>query len=131
MGHPRQPGALAARTSRTRSRTSTSGAGNEPIVTFDFTDKGRKAFQTITREIAQRGADNALPGVNPTERRSQHFAIVLDNELVSAPYINYRENPDGIDGATGAADLRRLHDPDARRTSRSSSRPARCRSSSS
>ena len=27
---------------------------------------------------------------------------MLDNELVSAPYINYRENPDGIDGSTGA-----------------------------
>ena len=35
--------------------------GNEPNVTFDFTDKGRKACQDITREIAQRGADNANP----------------------------------------------------------------------
>ena len=75
--------------------------GGEPIVTFDFTDKGREAFQRITREIAQRGQDNALPGSNPT-LASQHFAIVLDNELVSAPYINYIENPDGIDGTTGA-----------------------------
>ncbi len=33
---------------------------------------------------------------------SQHFAIALDNELVSAPYINWQENPDGIDGANGA-----------------------------
>jgi SecD/SecF fusion protein len=75
--------------------------GNEPIVTFEFTDKGREAFQRITREIAQRGQDNALPGSDPTQA-SQHFAIVLDNELVSAPYINYLENPDGIDGTTGA-----------------------------
>ena len=74
--------------------------GNEPIVTFNFTDKGRKAFQAITREVAQRGADNALGG-DPVST-SQHFAIALDNELVSAPYINWRENPDGIDGATGA-----------------------------
>ena len=75
-------------------------AGNEPIVTFNFTDKGRKAFQTITRAVAQRGADNALGG-DPLQT-SQHFAIALDNELVSAPYINCRENPDGIDGSTGA-----------------------------
>ena len=74
--------------------------GNEPIVTFKFTDKGRKAFQAITRRVAQRGADNALGG-DPIST-SQHFAIALDNELVSAPYINWRENPDGIDGATGA-----------------------------
>jgi SecD/SecF fusion protein len=76
-------------------------AGNEPIVTFDFTDKGRKAFSRITREIAQRGRDNALPTDNPINA-SQHFAIVLDDELVSAPYINYAENPDGIDGSNGA-----------------------------
>ena len=67
----------------------------------NFTDKGREAFQNITREIAQRGQDNALPGSDPTSA-SQHFAIVLDNELVSAPTINYIENPDGIDGGTGA-----------------------------
>jgi SecD/SecF fusion protein len=75
--------------------------GGQPIVTFDFTDKGRKAFQKITREIAQRGADNTLPGV-PAEQASQHFAIVLDDELVSSPFINFQENPDGIDGSTGA-----------------------------
>ena len=27
---------------------------------------------------------------------------MLDNQLISAPYINYNENPDGIDGSTGA-----------------------------
>ncbi len=73
----------------------------EPIVTFDFTDKGRDAFQRITQNIAERGLDNALPGDNPING-SQHFAIVLDDELVSAPYINYQENPQGIDGSTGA-----------------------------
>ena len=100
MGHPGPPGPVAARTSRTRSRASTRTLGNEPIVTFNFTGKGRKAFQAITRHVAQRGADNALGG-DPLQT-SQHFAIALDNELVSAPYINWRENPDGIDGSTGA-----------------------------
>src|SRR5687767_4164863 len=75
--------------------------GGQPIVTFDFTDEGRRAFQEITRRIAQRGSDNTLPGANP-EAASQHFAIVLDDELVSSPFINYQENPDGIDGSTGA-----------------------------
>ena len=75
--------------------------GGDPIVTFEFTDKGREAFQRITREIAQRGVDNSLPGT-PAEAASQHFAIVLDDELVSAPLINFNENPDGIDGSTGA-----------------------------
>ena len=76
--------------------------GNEPIVTFDFSDKGQKAFQQITSQVAQRGADNANP-LNPDPTASSHhFAIALDNELVSIPFINYRENPDGIDGSTGA-----------------------------
>jgi SecD/SecF fusion protein len=76
-------------------------SGNQPIVTFEFTNQGRQAFSKITREIAQRGQDNALPNADPLQS-SQHFAIVLDDELVSSPYINYRENPDGIDGSTGA-----------------------------
>ncbi len=50
--------------------------------------------------MAERGADNALGG-DPIQT-SQHFAIALDNALVSAPYINWKENPDGIDGSTGA-----------------------------
>ncbi len=73
---------------------------NEPNVTFNFTSKGRKAFHDITRTIAERGQDNAFGG-DPTTT-GQHFAIALDNELVSAPYINWRENSDGIDGSTGA-----------------------------
>ena len=74
---------------------------NEPIVTMEFTDKGRRAFAETTRNIAERGADNALPGASPIQQ-SHHFAIVLDNELVSTPFINYNENPEGIDGQTGA-----------------------------
>ena len=73
----------------------------EPIVRFEFTDEGGNAFERITANIAERGLDNALPGDNPING-SQHFAIVLDDELVSAPYINYQEYPQGIDGETGA-----------------------------
>jgi SecD/SecF fusion protein len=73
-------------------------AGNEPIVTFNFTSKGRKAFSNITRKIAQRGQENSLPGT----QNLQHFAIVLDNQLVSAPSIDFTQYPDGIDGSTGA-----------------------------
>jgi SecD/SecF fusion protein len=74
---------------------------NAPIVTMEFTDKGKREFQQVTSEIARRGQDNALPNQSPITA-SHHFAIVLDNELVSTPYINFRENPDGIDGETGA-----------------------------
>src|SRR5262245_44370945 len=75
--------------------------GNAPIVRFEFTDRGREAFQEITRAIAQRGSDNAFGSPDP-DRSSQSFAIVLDDELVSAPSVSHVEYPDGIDGSTGA-----------------------------
>src|SRR5215207_1441901 len=80
------------------------GTGGPPIVTMDFSDKGRKAFAETTRAIAQRGSDNMAlnGGLQDPISASHHFAIRLDNELISTPYINFRENPDGIDGGQGA-----------------------------
>ncbi|MFA9399696.1 MAG: protein translocase subunit SecD [Acidobacteriota bacterium] len=77
---------------------------NQPNVTFDFTDKGRNAFQEITRRIAQEGQARAIGPVdtNQASNLSGNFAIVLDNQVVSRPIINFVENPDGIDGRTGA-----------------------------
>ena len=70
-----------------------------PTVAIGLTADGRNAFRTLTRELAQRGADNALGG-DPLET-SQHFALAVDGRIVSTPYVNWREAPDGIDGATG------------------------------
>ncbi|MGI8632479.1 MAG: protein translocase subunit SecD [Solirubrobacterales bacterium] len=77
----------------------TDQASNEPNVTFEFTDKGRQAFQRITRQISQRGLEQTTPGSQPNYQR---FAIVLDNKLITNPIINFNELPDGIDGRTGA-----------------------------
>lgn len=76
----------------------------QPNVTFGFTDDGRKNFQEVTRAIAQRGAASAIgPGSQESaEQNSGRFAVVLDNEVKTRPLINYAENPDGIDGRTGA-----------------------------
>jgi SecD/SecF fusion protein len=73
----------------------------EPIVTFKFTDNGRENFQKVTRRLAERGQTRQVPG-QPVESSFQTFAIVLDREVVSRPFIDYRENPNGIDGRTGA-----------------------------
>ena len=78
---------------------STGGTG-APTVTFDFTDKGRKAWKATTKTIAQRGSENNFGG-NP-QTSFQHFAIALDNELISTPYIDWTRNPEGIDGANGS-----------------------------
>jgi SecD/SecF fusion protein len=71
------------------------GQGGEPIVTLQFTGEGRDKFHAVTRELAQRGE------IRTTEQGSaqpifQHFAIVLDGEIRSFPYIDYTQNPDGI-----------------------------------
>src|SRR3712207_6692615 len=68
---------------------------------MEFSDDGRRAFERVTRAIAQRGADNQPIGADPISA-SHRFAIALDDELVSTPYINFQENPDGIDPSTGA-----------------------------
>jgi SecD/SecF fusion protein len=78
---------------------------NEPLVTMEFTDEGREAFARVTKRIAERGSKIILPpGATQAEREQtfQRFAITLDDQIVSLATINYLENPEGIDGRTGA-----------------------------
>src|SRR3954464_9940925 len=77
------------------------GGTGQPIVTFSFTDKGRKSFQKTTQAIAQRGSDAFIPGQDPGTAQ-QHFAVVLDNELITVPFIDFQQNPDGIDATNGS-----------------------------
>ncbi len=79
------------------------GGDNSPIVTFRFTDKGRKIWEQVTKRIAERGAASVgiLPGQSAQDV-VQHFAIVLDNELVSTPFIDFQQNPEGIDARNGS-----------------------------
>ena len=77
------------------------GGTGAPIVTFEFTDKGRKKWENVTREIAQRGLSLQVPGQSP-DASFQHFAAVLDDEIITAPFISYVDNPDGIDGRQGS-----------------------------
>ena len=76
------------------------GGSGGPTVTFDFTDKGKNAWQKTTRAIAQRGQESFFGG--SANNAFQHFAIVLDNEIISAPYIDFQQNPDGIDASNGS-----------------------------
>src|SRR6478609_4630013 len=85
---------------------STQGQGN--VVHLGFTGAGRKKFHDITRAEAQRGAQDAAAAgqtgsdANTIQQFAQHFAIVLDGQLRSTPYIDYKQNPDGIDPFNGA-----------------------------
>jgi SecD/SecF fusion protein len=89
---------------------STSGEGN--IVQLGFKSEGNKKFHDITRAEAARGqaaADAAGQGgsndINVVTRFAQHFAIVLDGQLKSTPYIDYKRNPDGIDPTGTGAEI--------------------------
>jgi len=75
-----------------------------PVVIFQFTDRGKRVFQEITRREAQRGAlaCGGSRSADAVPRCAQHFAIVLDHELESAPYIDFLRNPNGIPGDSGA-----------------------------
>jgi SecD/SecF fusion protein len=74
----------------------------EPIVTMEFTEEGRKAFEQVTKRIAIRGSEQIVPPGAPPDSALQRFAITLDNQIVSLATIDFRENPEGIDGRTGA-----------------------------
>ncbi len=77
---------------------------NAPVVLMQFTGKGKKVFHEITKREAVRGALACAGNNDPASvtRCAQHFAIVLDRQIESVPYIDFRRNPDGIPGDNGA-----------------------------
>jgi preprotein translocase subunit SecD len=81
----------------THPRQSTDSSGS-PDVTFAFTPIGARRFADMTAAVAHRGAiDSTLAG-----QLDQHFAVVLDGELMSVPSIDFKTYPDGIVGGNGA-----------------------------
>jgi SecD/SecF fusion protein len=71
---------------------------------MQFTNKGEDAFGDITRAEAQRGRQlyNIYGQGQDPRNFFQSFAIVLDRELITAPVIDFEENPNGIGGGNGA-----------------------------
>jgi SecD/SecF fusion protein len=76
-------------------------ATGQPDVTFGFTSHGKKVWEQVTKEIAHRGQEAQLPGVSK-EQALQHFAVVLDGQLITVPSIDFTKYPEGIDAATGS-----------------------------
>ena len=69
-----------------------------PDVAFGFTSSGANAFQNVTAAIAKRGELQSPPG----RQLNQHFAVALDTQLITVPYIDWKANPYGIAGGQGA-----------------------------
>lgn len=78
------------------------GGQGQPIIHFGFTTLGKHLFERMTKEIAARGKAAQLPGVSK-EAAEQHFAVVLDGQLLSVPSINYANYPQGISATNGSA----------------------------
>jgi preprotein translocase subunit SecD len=81
----------------TNPQVSTDQAGT-PDVQFGFDSAGRTAFQNATDQIAHRGRDVSTLG----QHLNQHFAVALDNQLLTVPSIDYTVYPDGVTGGNGA-----------------------------
>ncbi len=75
---------------------STDSTGS-PDVSFGFTANGGAAFQKVTSTIAHRG-----DLVSVGQSNNQHFAVALDNKLITVPQIDHKLFPDGIPGDNGA-----------------------------
>ena len=76
---------------------STEANAHVPDVTFELTPRGRRAFQALTATIAERG--DRVSGLGQT--LNQHFAVAIDNHLITVPYVDYRVYPDGVDATDG------------------------------
>jgi SecD/SecF fusion protein len=76
------------------------GGSGQPNVTFDFTGHGANVWEKFTRKLSQRGQEFSLGGQG--DASNQHFAIALDNELISVPQIDWHQYPDGLGGGQGS-----------------------------
>jgi SecD/SecF fusion protein len=83
------------------------GQFGNPVVLLQFTNHGGNQFQKITKQEAERGATRfGLAGRQGDYKNyAQHFAIVLDQQLESTPYIDFKQNPNGIAGTNAEIDL--------------------------
>ncbi len=77
--------------------------GGQPDVTFGFSGSGQTKFQHVTATIAARGKQ--ISGLDTQSPVFQHFAVALgglEPSLVTVPYIDFNQNPQGIIGGGGA-----------------------------
>ncbi len=81
----------------TNPHAATDQAGN-PDVTFGLTAKGRTQFHQLTADVARRGA--LVSGLGQT--LNEHFAVALDQRLITIPQIDFQQYPNGIIGSGGA-----------------------------
>ncbi len=82
----------------TNPQQTTDPSTGTPDIVFGFSSKGKSEFQKVTTQIARRGSLVSGPG----QTLNQHFAVALDNKLITVPFIDSKQYPDGINGDNGA-----------------------------
>jgi hypothetical protein len=75
-----------------------------PVVLVDFTTEGREAFAQVTKRAARVGG---------RDQGWNHVAVVVGDEIVSFPQIDFDVYPDGIPNAPGIQ-IAAANDADAR-----------------
>ena len=81
----------------------------QPQVNMNFNDRGGRLFKKITKELADRGRQQwrQAGGQSGTQQAYfQHFAVILDGQLKTYPYIDFEQTPDGIGGQSRITGLR-------------------------
>ena len=112
-------------------KSNTDPQTNQPVVTMEFTDKGREAFARVTKRIAERGSKIIPPAGTPAraglpalrDHPRQQDRLAGDDRL--------RLEPRGHRRAHRRADREHRRASRRRTTSRRACASARCRSSSS
>jgi SecD/SecF fusion protein len=85
----------------TSPREESENGSGQPVVAFGFSGSAGSRFERVTRKIAKRGEEAALPGITHANAL-QHFAIVLDEQVITAPSVDYKLYPEGIDPTNGS-----------------------------
>jgi SecD/SecF fusion protein len=70
----------------------------QEIVSFGFKGAATGIFTKVTATLASRGQANSIGADN----NFQHFAVTLDQRLITVPYIDFTANPTGIDASQGS-----------------------------
>ena len=71
-------------------RRATDLATGMPLVVVEFTARGREEFARLTKEVARVGG---------RDQTWHHIAIVVGDEIVAFPQIDFDDYPDGITDA--------------------------------
>ena len=90
-----------APTSPTRSRATTKAAPASPTSPSASPHTARPSSNRSPRKSPTAARKPQLPGVTK-EAALQHFAVVLDGQLITVPSIDYTKYPEGIDASNGS-----------------------------